>query len=111
MCVITKVDTPHTKRKRPRLMFLVIRIRSSVCAIYFHRGLLEVMNCKRERERDWDSMYHTCAPKESLKDSKVSFYFKGEASFRNCVNFISAKKEIYICQKNLLLIAFGSSKE
>ena len=38
-------------------------------------------------------MYHGCAPEESQKDSKVSFFLKGGASFRNRLNFISAQKK------------------
>ena len=77
VCVITKADTPHTKRKRPRLMFLVIRIRSSVCAIYFHRGLLEVKNCKRERrerERLGLNVPQMCSWGK-LKGLKSKFFF------------------------------------
>ena len=57
------------------------------------------MNCKREREkeRDWDSMYHGCAPEESQKDSKVSFFLKGGVSFRNRINFISVSNNHEMC--------------
>ena len=57
LSAITEADTPHMERGRPRLMFLVVRKRSGrsglipslkVCAIYFHRGLLEVMESKRK---------------------------------------------------------------
>ena len=77
-------------------MFLVIRTTEALQSVLF----IFLVDCwklwtarGREKERDWDSMYHGCAPEESQKDSKVSFFLKDGASFRNRVNFISAQKK------------------
>ena len=108
VCVITKAGTFHMERKRPRLMFLVIRTTEALQSVLF----ILLVDCwklwtarEREKERDWDSMYHGCAPEESQKDSKVSFFLKGGVSFRNRINFISVqkKKKKKIMQKNVNL--------
>ena len=76
-------------------MFLVIRTTEALQSVLF----IFLVDCwklwtarEREKERDWDSMYHGCAPEESQKDSKVSFFLKGGASL-NRLNFISAQKK------------------
>ena len=113
VCVITRAGTLHMERMRPKLMFLVIRTTEALQSVLF----IFLADCwklwtarEREKERDWDSMYHGCAPEESQKDSKVSFFLKGGASFRNRLNFISAQKK-KSCKKCRPTIAFWTSKE
>ena len=114
VCVITRAGTLHMERMRSKLMFLVIRTTEALQSVLF----IFLADCwklwtarEREKERDWDSMYHGCAPEESQKDSKVSFFLKGGVSFRNRINFISVQKKKNHAKKCKPIIAFWTSKE